>query len=162
MKHKRLLPCPRNSFRSKSVPTVHLTIRKGEIDRLVNSFRATTPRMRRLGFYLHQQTKRRFLTAGASGGQRWAQKWLKGIGADDGRAILTGPTGFLLNSFTSEGRENEAELYSFAPYARTHQLGTQGKGGTLPDIRPRTAKALFIPISDRAMRSQRVEGGNAA
>lgn len=32
------------------------------------------------------------------------------------------------------------------PYAAVIELGTQGKGGELPDIRPKDAKALAVPI----------------
>lgn len=33
-------------------------------------------------------------------------------------------------------------------YARVHELGTKGKGGTLPTIMPRRAKALAVPNRD--------------
>lgn len=33
-------------------------------------------------------------------------------------------------------------------YARVHELGTVGKGGSLPDIVPRRAKFLKVPIRD--------------
>lgn len=33
-----------------------------------------------------------------------------------------------------------------APYARIHELGTVGRGGELPDIVPKNAKALTIPL----------------
>ena len=39
---------------------------------------------------------------------------------------------------------------------RVHQFGTKGKGGTLPTIVPKRAKALFIPLSPRAARSERI------
>lgn len=36
--------------------------------------------------------------------------------------------------------------YSTKRYAKTHELGTVGAGGTMPDIVPVTAKALAIPL----------------
>jgi phage gpG-like protein len=113
-----------------------------------------TPELRQAcGTFLEQQVKRRFATQGLSGGARWQPKRIK-----DGRAILTGRTGALLNSFfavslvrKSTGM-SEIAVGSSMRYAAIHQLGTVGKGGVLPSIFPRRAKALWIPLNDRAAR----------
>lgn len=55
--------------------------------------------------------------------------------------------GFLLNSIGYEVDGNTVEVGSYGVvYAKVHEFGTVGKGGTLPDIRPRNAKYLTIPI----------------
>lgn len=109
---------------------------------------ATPERLEAIGVFLVQQVKKRFATRGLSGGVSWPKK-----ARNDGRAILTGRTGALLNSFFSVivGR-NAVAVASSTPYAKVHQLGTIGKGGKLPTIRPRRAKALWIPMNDRAAR----------
>lgn len=114
-----------------------------------------------LGFLLVQQVKARFASRGRSGGILWPEKASKSWGYDDGRAVLTGRTNVLLDSFKTRIEKTTITLYSDAPYAHVHQLGTQGKGGVLPTIRPRQAKALFIPITDRAKQSQRFSGSHA-
>ena len=121
-----------------------------EIRRIVKRFAPTEQKMRAVGVFLHNQTKSRFATHGSSGGSPWADKWVKGIGRDDGRAQLTGSSGQLLKSFGSYADRISATLYSDAPYAHVHEKGTVGKGGSLPNITPRKAKVLFIPISERA------------
>jgi phage gpG-like protein len=121
---------------------------KIEISRLIS------PELRQAtGTFLEQQVKKRFATQGLSGGMRWLPKRIK-----DGRAILTGRTGALLNSFFAVSMfrkstsTNEIAIGSSLPYAKVHQLGTVGKGGILPSIFPRKAKALWIPLNDRAAR----------
>lgn len=114
-----------------------------------------------LGMFLEQQVKDRFRTQGASSGTPWKKKR-----NDDGRATLTGRTGNLLRSFHHKSGMQDGKMtvsvYSDELYAFVHQNGTIGAGGTLPDIKPVKAKALFIPLTDRAASSQRVEGAPAA
>ena len=114
----------------------------------------TPPRLAAIGLFLEQQVKRRFATQGLSGGVSWPQKKIQ-----DGRAILTGRTGFLLNSFfviqqrgVNSPNRHRVQVGSVARYARVHQLGTRGKGGKLPTIVPKRAKALWIPLNDKAAR----------
>jgi phage gpG-like protein len=112
-------------------------------------FRVATPeRLAALGLYLVQQVKDRFRSQGASGGRPWLPKRRQ-----DGRAVLTGRIGRLLNSFAHAivGKSSVA-VFSDTPYAKVHQLGTVGKGGTLPTIYPRRARALWIPLTDAAAR----------
>lgn len=140
-----------------------LRLKSGEENRIGKQYRNSQAKMNTLGLFMLEQVKLRFETAGVSGGEPWAPKWLKKIGADDGRAILTGPTGDLLNSFSGYGLDgHRAIVDSVSPYARIHQLGTVGKGGVLPTIRPKTAKALFIPLTDKAFYSERLTGSQAA
>lgn len=106
-----------------------------------------------VGVFMEQQVKARFQTQGLSGGVRWARKRI-----DDGRAILTGRTAALLNSFfhvslfKPSTKTSEITVGSAVKYAKVHQLGTRGKGGILPTIVPKRAKALWIPLNDRAAR----------
>lgn len=46
----------------------------------------------------------------------------------------------------TEGRSVVGAVGSPLVYARIHELGTQGRGGELPDIRPKNAKALTVPL----------------
>jgi len=107
-----------------------------------------------MGVFLVKQVRERF-SNGGSMAVRWPAKRF-----NDDRAILTGMsagrTGGLLGSFKAgimdEGKG--AFVGSTVPYARVHQLGAgPKKGGQLPAIVPKTAKALFIPLTDRARTS---------
>lgn len=116
--------------------------------------------LRALGMLLVQQVKDRFRTHGRSGSVQWRRKWI-----EDGRELMIG-SGSLLDSWsymiTPYGADKyRITVYSSAPYAITHEFGTVGKGGSLPTIRPVKAKALFIPISDRAKASMRLTGKEA-
>lgn len=137
--------------------------KRGEIPRIVKQYRVTQAKTTVLGIFLHQQVLDRFSTAGVSGGDPWpSPKWTTSIGSPDGRAILTGATGDLLHSFNGYGVGSKAIVDSVSPYAHVHQYGTTGKGGTLPTIRPKAAKALFIPLTDKAINSERLTGPAAA
>lgn len=142
---------------------MHFRIPDKEIRKLIDRCRPTEPVMEATAFYMVQLTHDRFLTQGRSGGVPWVGKQVKKWGHDDGRAILTGATGELLGSFQGYGTDaGQAVCFSDAPHSRVHQLGTAGKGGTLPTIVPKRAKALFIPITDRAAHSERLSGSQAA
>lgn len=136
-----------------------------QVRKLVAAYKPTARKMATLSVFLHQQVKTRFATGGQSGGKAWAGKWLKAVGADDGRAILTGPTGHLLMSFMGlsgvSGGKAWAEVASDSVAAYTHQVGTRGKGGLMADIRAKKAKALFIPLTDKAAKSDRLAGPEA-
>ena len=135
---------------------------RDEIMRIADRYAPTEEKTAALGMFAHQQVKDRFATAGASGGIAWPQKKMREWGYDDGRAILTGRTGELLESFQSYGEVDCAVVFSDKFYSRIQHLGTVGKGGVLPDIKPKKAKALFIPITDRAQASVSVTGVHAA
>lgn len=146
--------------------TVRYKMPAQQARRLQSLFRPTNKQLNAFGFYLVQQVQDRFQTQGASGGTPWPAKRMKSWGYDDGRSILTGKSARLKESFSFytkiEGGKAFITLFSDAPYARVHQLGTRGKGGVLPTIKPKTAKALFIPITDRAISSERISGPQAA
>lgn len=107
---------------------------------------------RAVGVLLVQQVKERFATQGESGGERWPRRNpLFSMGND--RAVLTGLTGELLESFRYEIDGNRIMVYSDSPYAHVHQLGTTGKGGVLEPIKPVKAKALWIPLTEKARKA---------
>ncbi len=110
---------------------------------------------------LDAMTKDRFASQGASGGAAWAPKKMKSWGFDDGRAILTGPTGLLQKAWGQNWKYGEATNGCFVQHSLVQQVGTVGKGGQLPTIKPKTAKALFIPITDKAVNSARLVGEEA-
>lgn len=123
-------------------------------------FYPTEGKMAAIAVYLQNQVKDRFVTKGASGDHPWPRpKWRASMGHDDGRALLTGRTGSLLRSFHASATQQTASVGSPLRYAKVHQLGTVGKGGVLPDIKPKKAKALFIPLTDRAETSIAVRTG---
>jgi hypothetical protein len=145
---------------------VRFYISQSEIIRLLAKWTPTPDRMSALGFYAHQQIRDRHATQGASGGAPWAPKAFKQLGYDDGRAILTGYTGKMLNLWHSYGEvgpngNGKATVANDAPYSFVMEKGTKGKGGTLPDIVPVRAKALFIPVTDRAIAYSRFKAGQS-
>lgn len=142
--------------------TVRQHIPAGEIRRLIQRYRATPGVLEAVAFFMVQQTRDRFRTGGASGGTAWVPKKARSWGFDDGRALLTGKTARLLDSYQGYGTDARAVLFSDDPKSKLHQLGTVGAGGVLPTIRPRKAKALFIPLTDRAQDSDRLTGPPAA
>lgn len=105
-------------------------------------------KMTLIGMLLLQQVKDRFKTRGGSGGSPWPARMFK----TQNHALMN-KTGALLRSFKISTTDHSVTVSSNLIYARLHQLGTVGKGGTLPTIRPRKAKALFIPLTDRAEKS---------
>lgn len=113
--------------------------------------------MSTVGVMLVEQVKQRFATAGRSGNRRWRPKVF-----NDDRAILTGRTGRLLNSFAHMEDRLSATVFSDAKYAHVHQSGTRKYGGIVPTIRPVRARMLFIPLTDRAAASHRITGIVAA
>ena len=129
---------------------MYLEIDAQEIRRIVSRFIPTTEKMEAIGFFLTQQTRSRFVARGAPDKPWPSLKWLTKIGRDDGRALLTGKSGDLLRSFHNTATENTATTGSDSKYALIHQVGTVGAFGSLPDIRPKKAKSLWIPISDKA------------
>lgn len=104
-----------------------------------------------VGMFLVQQVKERFASRGSSGGVIWPEKRF-----NDGRSPLTGRTGSLAESFTFsvDMKRGSIVLYSMCPFAHVHEEGMT--------IEAKKAKALFIPITDRAANSQRYTGPEAA
>lgn len=134
-----------------------------EIRRLMKAWQPTIKKMEHLGFFAEQQVMDRFQTQGASGGKPWAPKKMKSWGYDDGRSILTGSTANLKNSFYHYAPDaNTAIVGNDRPYSHIQQVGTIKAGGILPTIVPKKAKALWIPITDRAKQSTTVSGTQAA
>jgi len=105
-----------------------------------------------VGVLVMQQIKDRFRTNGASGGVNWPGK----VNKDDQGNILGG----MYDSFHHKvsARQGKLTIYSDDNHFFVHQLGTKGKGGTLPTIVPKQAKALFIPLTKRARTSSRITG----
>jgi len=136
-----------------------------EVVNLIARWMPTQDHMTALAVFAHQQVKDRHETQGASGGTPWPQKVMKSLGYDDGRAILTGPSAKMLLSWFSYGEVNgsigRAVTANDQSYSFVHELGTEGKGGKLPTIRPKTAKALFIPITDRAIAWYKAKSGSS-
>lgn len=131
---------------------------RNDVHRLYGRFRADERLMRVGANKLYALTMDRFSSQGASSGTPWPQKRVKQWGYDDGRAILTGPTGLLQKAWGTNWTDHEASCGNPLAYSLVHQLGTVGKGGQLPTIKPKKAKALFIPITDKAVNSARLEG----
>lgn len=128
---------------------------KNKID-LPNPIGDIKPLLVATGIMLVNQVKERFRTQGRSGNHSWKPKVF-----DDGRSILTGMTGNLLNSFSHIEGKNSSSVFTTVKYAHVHQLGTTKYGGPIPSIVPKKAKALFIPITDRAKSSERITGMRA-
>lgn len=140
--------------------SVYLQLPDSEIRKIVARHMPNEKRMVRVGRLLHQQVKERFETAGASGGTPWPERWLSGLVA--GKPLMGGTKGDLFKSFYYDGDADSAEVWSDDPHSLVHQLGTRGKNGTLPDIKPKHAKALFIPITDKAKNSKPMTKDEAA
>jgi len=100
-------------------------------------------------------------------GKRWERNMAKRLAANstEGGFRKSGSqgtgtkTGRLANSMKSipfgEGPQIEGKGIAFGSrtpgefnYARIQELGTVGKGGKLPDIKPRKSKFLAIPLPD--------------
>lgn len=141
------------------------TIRLNPVDlnRLKRRMALTAHAMDVAGMHMAQQVEDRFETHGASGGVPWPVKRSAEWGHNDGRGILTGASGMLRKSFAGYAiNAGEAVCASNCQYAEIHQVGTVGKGGLKPTIRPKNGgKALFIPITDKARNSTRMSGEKA-
>lgn len=64
----------------------------------------------------------------------------------------------ILRSLSSGTAEDEIHVGSNFIGMRVQALGTEGKGGKLPTIRPVTAGGLFIPLSPLGAKSVKVAG----
>ncbi len=133
-----------------------------QMKEVVGAFPPSEEDKRALGFFLVQQIDDRFDTAGQSGGEAWPPKQIWAWGVNDGRALLTGPSARLRESFNSRVDGETIIVWSDDPKSAVHQLGTTKYGGPIPTIRPKRAKALFIPLNDHAARSIRMTGPPAA
>lgn len=134
-----------------------LVLAPGERQRIRDRFRPSEEKMRVIASLVHRQIEDRFESEGASGGIPWPKpKWIESIGRPDGRKLLHGRTGHLRESYQESSDANTATVASDSVAAAMAQAGTVGKGGDLPDITPKHARVLFIPISERAMDSEPV------
>lgn len=131
---------------------IKLRIPNSSVRSLVKAFKPTQKKLEGLGVFIISQIRRRHASHGMSGGKYWKRKK-----RDDGRAVLTGRTGKLLDSWftysTLTDSGGRVVVANPVPFCHVHELGTKGKGGKLPTIVPRKAKALFIPLSSRAQTS---------
>lgn len=138
----------------------------GELDRITSDFNPTQQDMENLAFFLLQQVEDRFRTQGGSGGKPWPARSPITMAGNKGRAMMTGRSARLRESFVQFVQGGDGSwvvgVESTVPYAHVHQVGTEKYGGPIPTIKPKTAKALFIPITDRAASSDRLEGKPAA
>jgi hypothetical protein len=131
-----------------------LLLAPGERDRIAARFQPNAEKMHRIGAVVRQQIDQRFESQGASGGVPWPKpKFVAAIGRPDGRKLLEGRTGNLRSGWQQSDSTDSTQVASDNVAAAMAQSGTVGKGGDLPDIVPRRAKMLFIPISDRAASS---------
>ena len=55
-------------------------------------------------------------------------------------------SGILRSSIGFAVESNQAIIGPVEKYGKIHEYGTMGAGGRLPDIKPRTARALAVPI----------------
>jgi phage gpG-like protein len=102
-----------------------------------------------IGVLLQSQVLDRFAKQG-SPEQQWPEKKLKQWGYNDGRSILTGTTASLRRSFeiALEPDNNRVAIGSSLGYAWVQQHGKK-------NIQAVHAKAMFIPITDRAINSSK-------
>lgn len=110
--------------------------------------------------HLAQRIDREFEFLFDRAGERWKSTMTaKGrgplsLGTPKARsAELATRSGALGSSFyyrrePNGGASSSMVLGNFAPYAKVHELGTVGAGGSLPDIVPVNKKALTIPLED--------------
>ena len=64
-------------------------------------------------------------------------------------------------SFEYRAESDGVTVLSEAPWIDVHQKGTKGKGGSLPTIVPKKAKALFVPLTKAARESKTFSGQKA-
>lgn len=145
---------------------MRLSLSQDALKEALGPMTPTEDEMRALGVLLEGQVDDRFRTGGLSGSANWPPRRLDQMGGGSGRALMTGRSAALRESFKSDvdiqDNKFSVSVYSDVPYAGVHQQGTTKYGGPIPTIKPKTAKALFIPITDRAAASERVVGIPAA
>jgi hypothetical protein len=127
---------------------MHLEIPKESLWDAVKHRMPTVARMEKVGRFLHAQVDNRVVTSGASGGESWPPVKLP---PKSGEPALQGIEKSFVSSGTADGKTGDAEVSSDEPHIFSHQFGAT--------IVPVKAKALWIPISDKAKAAQR--SGNA-
>lgn len=110
-----------------------------EVRKLVARLTPSRDGMERVAVLLNEQVQERFDTQGASGGTPWPAK-------RDGGPALIG----IDKTYRNYADERSATVAATHSFAAVHHKGTVGKGGSEPTIKPVRAKALFIPLTDRA------------
>lgn len=116
---------------------------------MVDRHLPTTSRMEAVGRLLHGQVEERFSSQGGSGDVSWPPVKLPPRAGNPALSTLE-------STFTDRGSAEgdgmgEAEVGSDYPHIKTHQFGAT--------IVPRRAKALWVPISEKAKLMSRY--GNA-
>ncbi len=107
---------------------------------LNNRLRPTAAKMALIGDFVLQQIRQRFSSAGASGGIHWP--------ATVTEAGKKPPLAGLEYGYRRRSSEGECSVGTGDFRAYVAQLGTIGKGGSLPDVVPTKAKALFMPLTN--------------
>lgn len=115
------------------------------------SAEATRERKERMAEVLLKQIKTRIMEGGDEDGKFAPLDFPRPNGSQDNPLWSTGR--HLLNSLTKGVTATGFWVGTNFIGARIHQLGTVGKGGLLPSIKPINAKALFIPTSGAGAKS---------
>lgn len=128
---------------------IGISLSQSEQRALIDSWQPVNRKGEALAFFMLQQVMERFRTQGASGGTPWQPKKFA-----DGRSVLTGRSARMKDSFQTYATATTCSVFSDLFYTKIHQFGKT--------IRAKNAKALFIPLTDRAAASQREAGPKAA
>jgi phage gpG-like protein len=128
-----------------------LVLADGELAKIRQRFMPSREKMEPVSALLKSQIRQRFETHGESGGVYWPSRRQDVLGISRGYSVLRGPRDRLYNSWENEADESSAVCASNMPAAILHQLGTIGKGGELPTLRPKSGKKyIYWPLTDRA------------
>lgn len=122
----------------------HFYIRPEDMAQRVAQHMPTAARMEKLSLLVWAQVQERFITQGASGGVPWPPVKLP---PKSGSPALKGIEKDFVHSGVADGRSGTAEVSSDFPHVFTQQFGAT--------IVPKKAKALWIPISEKAKEAQR-------
>jgi len=109
-----------------------------------------------IGKVMEDQVLRRLHEGGDEEGRFAPLDFPRATGDTGGPLYSTGE--HLINRITFGFDQKAAWVGTNFIGARVQNFGTKGKGGLLPTIRPKNAKALFLPISPRGAKSERPEG----
>lgn len=131
-----------------------VTLPKEEYQKIIDLLSATSDRMRKIGEFANNQIRDRFNSGGASSGKAWPASSFGTMGHKP-------PLAGLENTFDVSAMFGEAKVASDSFIAMTHQLGTQSKGGTLPDIVPIHALSLYVPLTPLGVRSHEAHKSRA-
>lgn len=99
----------------------------------------SAPKMAQIADFAQGQVRERFQTGGVSGGRAWPP----GVMPTGKRPPLAG----LETSYHRRAEYGVAVVASSDFRAYVNDVGTIGKGGLLPDLVPRKARAMYIPLT---------------